>query len=145
MKATIALSTLTILLFGGAANEQAKELEKLKGTWSVADLTYNGKDHNTLKFNFVFKGDEVVVEGNDRVKLEYARFKVKLDLSTTPKLFDITVGGGVQKGAAMEGIYELKDNELRICLKVFGKDRPADFKSAEGSSNALLVLKRANP
>ena len=146
MKTTASLCLATVLVFIGAVTaDEAQELEKLKGTWSVTDLTYNGKDHNTLKFNFVFKGDEVVVEGNDRVKLEYARFKVKLDLTTTPKLFDITVGGGVQKGAAMEGIYELKDNELRICLKVFGKDRPADFKSADGSSNALLVLKRAQP
>ena len=145
MKATLALCTLAILLFGGAANQETKELEKLKGAWSVVDLVYNGKDHNTLKFNFLFKGDEVIVEGNDRVKLEYARLKVKLDTSTMPKLFDITVGAGIQKGAAMEGIYELKGNELRICLKVFGKDRPADFKSADGSSQALLVLKRANP
>ena len=41
--------------------------------------------------------------------------------------------------------HHLKENELRICLKVFGKDRPAVFTSADGSSQALLVLKRANP
>lgn len=146
MKTTASLCFVAaLLLIGGAAADEAKELEKLKGTWSVSDLTYNGKDHSKLKFNFVFAGNEVVVEGNEQVKVEYARLKIKLDPSTAPKLFDITVGDGVQKGAAMEGIYELKDNQLRLCIKVFGKDRPTDFTSVDGSSNALLVLKRANP
>ena len=86
--------------------------------------------------------EEVVVEGNDKVKQEYARFKIKIDPTTMPKLFDIKVSAGVQKDATMEGIYEFKGKELRICLKVFGMDRPAEFSSPDGKSIALLVLKR---
>jgi uncharacterized protein (TIGR03067 family) len=92
--------------------------------------------------NFTFKGDEAVVEGNDAVKKEYAKIRVKLDLSTMPKSMDITVVGGVQKDAVIEGIYELKEDELKICAKVFGNDRPTGFSSPEGSSIFLLVLKR---
>jgi uncharacterized protein (TIGR03067 family) len=126
----------------GDAKDAKKELAKFDGVWNVTEVTYNGKDHSKLKFNFVFKGDEVVVEGDDKVKVEYARLKIKVDSTTTPKIFDLTVGAGVQKGADMEGIYELKGDELRICVKVFGKDRPGEFSSPDGSSTALLVLKR---
>lgn len=130
---------------GPTAADEAKDLEALKGTWTVADISYNGKDHSALKLTFSFTGNEIVVEGNDQVKLEYARLKIKLDPATSPKIIDFTVGDGVQKGAAMEGIYDLKNNELRMCIKVFGKDRPNDFTAPAGSSTALLVLKRANP
>ena len=38
---------------------------------------------------------------------------------------------------------QLKDDELRICAKVFGTDRPSEFKSPDGSSIVLLKLKKA--
>jgi uncharacterized protein (TIGR03067 family) len=137
------LLAIGLAIGGGDAAREKKEIEKLQGTWSVSELTYNGKDHSKLKFNFVFKGNEAVVEGDDKIKVEYARIKVKVDPTTMPKLFDITVAGGTQKDAVMEGIYEFKGEELRICAKVFGKDRPAEFASPDGSSIVLMVLKRA--
>jgi uncharacterized protein (TIGR03067 family) len=130
---------------GGAATDEKKELDKFKGAWEVSELTYNGKDHSSLKLSLVFKDKEMVVEGNDRVKKEYARVAFKIDPATTPKLFDITILGGSQKDAAMEGIYEFKGDELRLCVKVQGNDRPAEFAAPEGSSTVLLVLKRTNP
>ncbi len=136
------LLTLGSTISAGDAKNAKKELAKFDGVWNVTEVKYNGKDHSKLKFNFVFKGGEIVVEGDDKIKVEYARLKVKIDTTTTPKLFDLTVGAGIQKGADMEGIYELKGDELRICVKVFGKDRPSEFSSPDGSSIALLVMKR---
>jgi uncharacterized protein (TIGR03067 family) len=147
MKTTIGLCLAAALMIGGgdANDAKKKELAKFDGAWNVSEVTYNGKDHSKLKFNFVFKGDECVVEGDEKVKVEYARLKIKIDPSATPKIFDVTVGAGVQKGADMEGIYEFKGDELRICLKVFGKDRPTEFTSPDGGSVALMVLKRPAP
>ena len=143
MKTKIGLCLAAALLLGaGDATDAKKEIARFDGTWNVTEVTYNGKDHSKLKFNFVFKGEECIVEGDDKVKLEYARLKIKIDATTTPKLFDVTVGAGIQKDATMEGIYEFKDKELRICMKVFGKDRPGEFASPDGSSIVLLVLKR---
>ena len=95
-----------------------------------------------MQHRFIFKGNAATVEGNDQVRKEYARFSFKLDPSAMPQLFDLTVAAGVQKDAVMEGIYELKGDQLRICLKVLGQERPAEFTSPEGASVALLVLKR---
>jgi uncharacterized protein (TIGR03067 family) len=144
-----------VVLVQSHAQEQAKEkdaaqkeVDALQGTWNTATLTYNGKDVLAAGkggFHFVFKGDEAAIEGNEAVKKEYAKIKVKLDPAVTPKCIDITVTGGVQLNAVIEGIYELKENELKICAKVFGKDRPAEFSSPDGSSIVLLVLKREGP
>ena len=142
MKAKAGFLLIALLTLGaGGATDAKKDLEKIAGTWSVSGLTYNGKEHN-LKFNFVFKGNEGIIENNDRVKSEYARIKLKLDPSAKPAAVDITIVAGSQTDAAMEGIYELKGDELRICAKVFGKDRPTEFAAPDGSSIVLLSLKR---
>jgi uncharacterized protein (TIGR03067 family) len=122
-----------------------KELDALQGTWTTAGLIYNGKDFladGKRGFHFVFKGDEAAIEGNEAVKKEYAKIKVKLDPAAAQKCIDITVTGGIQLNATIEGIYELKGDELKICAKVFGLERPSEFASPAGSSIVLLTLKR---
>lgn len=122
-----------------------KELGKLQGSWTTATVTYNGKEYfgeGKPGLRFIFKGDTADVEGNDRVKKEYAKLRFKLNPDSKPALVDLTVTLGVQAEAIMEGIYELKDDELKICVKVFGIDRPTAFAAPAGSSTALVVLKR---
>src|SRR5262249_28395891 len=125
---SLALASLVVALGVGHAYEPSDavkgEIKKLQGVWKTAALTYNGKDFladGKLSINFVFKGDVATIEANDEVKKEYAKIRVKLDPSTTPKIMDMTVLGGVQKDTVIEGIYELKGDELKICAKVFGK------------------------
>jgi uncharacterized protein (TIGR03067 family) len=142
------ITTVTLLLgllSGSQAADEAskKELANLEGTWVVELLEYNGQNvTERYKMSFVFKGQTVTVEGNKAVQKEYARLGLKLDPTTTPKCVDIGVVGGVQKDAQLEGIYELKDDELKLCVKVIGKDRPTKFESPSGESIALLKLKR---
>jgi uncharacterized protein (TIGR03067 family) len=106
-----------------------KELEHFQGSWITTSLTYNGDSFEKYadKLRMVFKGDTATVEGIDEVKKEYPRIVFKLDPSTTPKCVDLTVAGGDQKDAVMEGIYELKGDELRICVCVLGSGRPTKF------------------
>ena len=121
----------------------AKDRKAFQGEWAVEALEYNGKDLKD-KYNISFhcKDDVLTVQGDGAVRKEYAKLTFKLDPSTTPKCVDLTVAGGVQKDAKLEGIYELKGDELRLCVKVFGGDRPTEFKSPAGASIALLTLKR---
>ena len=85
----------------------------------------------------------LTVAGDGKVRKEYAKLAMKLDAASMPKCMDLTVAEGIQKTAEMEGVYELKRDTLRICVKVFGgKDRPGEFQSPEGSSIVLLTLSR---
>jgi uncharacterized protein (TIGR03067 family) len=122
-----------------------KDLEAFQGTWTSAELIYNGKDFladGKTPLRFIFKGNEATIEASEAVKKEYARIKIKLDPAGMPRCVDITVSAGAQLDAVIEGIYELKKDEIRICAKVFGNERPSEFASPAGSSVVLLVLKR---
>jgi uncharacterized protein (TIGR03067 family) len=121
-----------------------KDLGALQGAWAVESLEYNGKQlKDKYKISFTCKDNVMTVAGDGKVRKEYAKLALKLDPTTMPKCVDITVIGGVQNDAKMEGIYEVKGDELRLCVKVFGgMERPAEFKSPEGSSIVLLTLKR---
>jgi uncharacterized protein (TIGR03067 family) len=122
--------------------DAAKDLEKLQGTWVAEEIFHNGKDYSKYRFRLVVKGEQMTLEGNDEVKKDYAKIAFKLDPATTPPCLDLKVSVGDQEGAKMEGIYELKGDTLKLCVNVFGQDRPNQFKSEEGSSVALVVLKR---
>ncbi len=143
MKSKIVCMFLVALSLGagGAADTEKKEFAKLAGPWALNEITYDGKEHK-LRFRIVFKGSDGTIEGNDRVASEYSKVKFKLDPTASPKNLDLTISAGSQTDAAMKGIYELKDDELRICVKVFGTDRPKEFAAPDGSSTVLLVLRR---
>jgi uncharacterized protein (TIGR03067 family) len=140
------LTLLTFGCFGAAAVSQEadqKDEGKLDGVWVTVTLEYNGKDvGQKYPFRFNIKGNDCVIEGNDAVKKEYAKLKFKFDNTTTPKSVDISVVGGIQKDAVIEGIYEVKEGQLKICAKVLGNERPTKFESPGGSSVVLLVMKR---
>ena len=129
----------------GAPKDAKKELDKIQGTWTMAEMKYNGKDltnDNKSKFKLIFKGDTATVEGTDELKKEYAKVRFTLDPAANPRLVDMKIISGNQKDAVIEGIYELKGNEFRICANVFGNQRPAEFAAPEGSSSVVIVLKK---
>ena len=144
MRLPLAVLILIVSTAHAAEPDPAKkELAGFQGEWTVESMQYNGKEmKDRYKISFQCKNDMMTVEGDGKVKKEYAKLTLKPDGTTTPKCVDMIVAGGVQKDAKLEGIYELKDDELRICVKVFGMDRPTEFKSPDGSSVALLVLKK---
>lgn len=142
MRKHLCVAFAALVSLSQVSGQDDKNLPKLEGTWATTTLTYDGKDFEKLKIKFVFKGTQIVVEGSDSIKREYARLTFKLDSSTKPPLMDLTVAEGAQKDTTFEGIYELKDGELRICCKIIGNERPTEFAAPAGSSNAFLILKK---
>ena len=43
----------------------------------------------------------------------------------------------------MQGIYELKGDELKICLSEPGGQRPGELSAKEGSKRMLITFKKA--
>jgi uncharacterized protein (TIGR03067 family) len=148
------MTPLLLILAGGLlpgvdAKEDAKKImDQVQGSWTTTSLVFNGRDvsnEDYARLRFVFKGEEAVIEGSDQVKKEYARIGFKFDPSATPHLVDMTVKAGSQKDVVIEGIFEIKGDELKICARVIGNERPTDFTSADNSNVALIVLKREKP
>jgi uncharacterized protein (TIGR03067 family) len=146
MKARALLVVVCGLLVGAddaADKAKKKEVAKLQGTWKATSLQYNGKDiADKYPIQLVFKDDQATVGSSQEVEKEYTKIIFKADPSTDPKAVDLVIAAGVQKDAVLEGIYKIKDDELTICAKVFGQERPTEFASKEGSSIVLVVLKK---
>jgi len=145
MKAKALLVVVCGLLVGAddAADKAKKEVAKLQGTWKATTLQYNGKDiAGKYPIQLVFKDDLATVGSSKEVEKEYTKITFKPDPSTDPKAVDLVIAAGVQKDAVLEGIYKINDDELTICAKVFGQERPTEFASKEGSSTVLIVLKK---
>jgi uncharacterized protein (TIGR03067 family) len=70
---------------------------------------------------------------------------VKLDPAKTPRAMDIEGTKGPNKGKMIPAIYELKDNTLRICYDLSGKERPKEFKTLADSKLFLVEYKRDKP
>ncbi len=125
-----------------------KDHEKFQGTWTVVSAELNGEKLDeaiTKGLKFIVKGDKFDVEGPEEVKKEYAKGTFKMEAGTTPKTIDIKVGEGDMKGETKEGIYELDGDNMKLCAKMVGKDRPSEFATKAGSEMVLLVLKREKP
>ena len=67
---------------------------------------------------------------------------VSLDPAKSPKAMDIKGVKGPNAGKTFPCIYELKDETLRICHNLGGKDRPSEFKTKQDSKLFLVTCKR---
>jgi uncharacterized protein (TIGR03067 family) len=104
-----------------------KEIELLRGTWSVNVNVGNDE----AKGSFAIYGDESFEINIGGTHVNGSR---KLDPSKNPK--EITLAPD-NSNKSLLGIYKLEGDTLTLCL---GDKRPTDFKARKGST--LWVLKR---
>jgi uncharacterized protein (TIGR03067 family) len=117
-----------------------KEQKSLQGNWDVTSAVIGGEESGVLKdgkVTFVFQKDKFTVKREDKVLAETS-FTLALD--AMPRLIDIKALSGDMKGATFQGIYELKENDLKLCLNLQGKDRPTEFVSKAGEQGVILIL-----
>ncbi len=137
--------------FGVApAQEDAvkKELAGMAGDWRLV----RGEESGEPAPEFVIKNLECVIEG-DRLTFKgvatltdiASRLSIKIDVSTTPACIDLKVEAGSLKGDVLEGVYERKGDELKLCLYVGKGNRPLEFETKAGSNLVLFILKREKP
>jgi uncharacterized protein (TIGR03067 family) len=117
-------------------DEVKKDRMQLEGTWAAVSAEtegVKGTEEFIKNFTLVFKED--MVTGRHKAKYE-------IDPTKKPKTIDVTPSEGPEKDKTIEGIYELKENELKVCIAMPGKERPTAFESKPGSGTVLLVLKK---
>jgi uncharacterized protein (TIGR03067 family) len=137
--------TIAVLFFpvSARAEDEAEQLEKMEGAWSVASAQEGGKeqtDEKSKKLSIVIKGDtfSFVFKGQPKT----LDMKLKLDPSAKPAMVDLI--STVREGQVALGIYELQGEGLRICWARNGKARPDGFSTKPGDDRIFLTLKRVN-
>jgi uncharacterized protein (TIGR03067 family) len=145
---TLLAVVLSLCLTGAlhsAEKDKKADADKLQGTWQAVKVEIGGvplPDELVNNLKYEIKGNNIVTMGVPEIIKQYGAATFKLDPSTKPKSIDFTCTAGDNKGNELEGIYELKDDELRICVQITGKERPNAFVTKEGENRGLLLLKR---
>ncbi len=137
---TACLATAPAL--AAAADDAKEDLKNGQGQWTIASVEIDGKDSTNA-----FKEAKIAIE-DERVTLVFANgtkvvWTLKLDATVKPRCIDFKN----DKGETTEGIYELKKDELKVCVSIKGgvAERPGDFTTASESGRILWVLRRSKP
>ena len=131
-----------------AAQDDAVKTEfaRLDGAWQVFGHETDGKPTNEEHWRtvqFVFKGNQLTFLGDDILRKKVGKITLVIDPSTTPRVIDLKIVEGEFKGTNLEGIYEIKDDRLKMCFRNdTTKNRPLNFSTKEDANLVLFVLKR---
>jgi uncharacterized protein (TIGR03067 family) len=133
---------LSTLLGANAAQDEAakKDLDSLQGVWQCVSMEIDGKSmpaDQVKALKLTFKGNKASHPGADD-KVEEAI--VKLDPTKKPKAIDFSPLAGSDNGAAIQAIYSLEKDTLKICGASKDTTRPTEFKAGKGVT--LVVLTR---
>lgn len=131
-----------IFVTGAVATDKdtKSDQERIQGTWEVVSGETNGKAMpDAVGMKFVFTKDvwRIGKDGKDGLAVKYT-----LDPTKAPKAIDTTHELDPGKPIVQLGIYELKEDALKISLEAAGRGRPATFESKAGSTTTSFVLKR---
>jgi len=140
------VTVILLLVAGGEPRDERQEdRRKLQGTWMARSIEFHGRQElgDAVKsIQMAIAGNKMSVRGAAPDLGKYANVTFKLDSSTAPRVIDITIADGDEKGTVIKGIYELEDDGWRLCVNLLGNDRPTEFKSAADSQNVLAVFQR---
>lgn len=138
MRRTIGLA-VCVLLIAAEGKDKDKKADPLTGTWKVVSLVAGGQDMEKAKGNTVTFKDGTMTMKSERGD---RKSTYKLDSSKKPAAIDLTAQGGQRDGMTSKGIYEVKDDELKLCVSfVPGGARPGVFASKD-QGEVLFTLKR---
>jgi len=126
-----------------ALAHHVQELRTLEGEWQFVDLTIDG---NAMP-DAAFSTSLLLIDG-DRFRTESPGGVYEgvftIDVEATPRQIDIEFVEGPEAGNWSYGVYELKGDQLTICLGLVGAPRPSGFTTSVGSGHALERLRRTS-
>ena len=131
----IALQSVT------AAGDDAKK--PLQGVWVAQSMEADGKPapaEAVKRLRITFNNDKLFLAGNFNDDRE-EECVYKIDPTQSPKHLDFTPP---KEKKAILAIYEVKGDELKICLRHASSSdgRPTEFATKAGSRLVLMVLKK---
>ncbi len=130
------------LLAAGCGSASDNDL--LQGAWYMISEESDGKPTpmdqiNTLNPRLIFQGERYGFKSAGKT-VEQGTFTV--DSSQSPRTITLKPKGSFTEGATKEGIYDLQEDVLTICVGEISKERPGAFKTQLNSGNSLQKYKR---
>jgi len=123
---------------------RAEDKKSFVGTWQVVACEKEGNKEAPDQI----KGRTVTIT-NDRITCRDASGKVlhaatyRLSGTGDSKMITMTLTEGDNKGQTCEGIYKLDGDTLSVCYAEQGGATPKEFRTAAGSKQCCLILKRS--
>jgi uncharacterized protein (TIGR03067 family) len=140
---TLTIGALAVLLFlplllRADEAQPPKVVRDVDGEWELQSIIRDGKEGPPPdpKPIITIEGDVWGFRIGDQTRTATVR------VDADKKWIDVRADEGPAKGKIRKGVYEVKDDLLRICQADEGKDRPAEVSSKEGSGLTLITLKR---
>jgi uncharacterized protein (TIGR03067 family) len=131
---------LLIAADGPQDDAAKKELKTFQGTWVLVSAERDGKKASDEKaIRLVIMDTKYSLTQESSAVIGH-RGAFLLDPAKKPKATDVTVTEGPEKGKTFLGIYELSNDDYKVCFAPAGKERPTEFSSKSG--NLLQVWKR---
>jgi len=137
------LLTVVLLVAASAPPEKEKtDEENMQGNWTVVSREFMGRkapeaELKALKVT-IKDGTMTMDDGTKKHKITY-----KLDPSKKPKAIDLTNLDGKDGKDLTRAIYELDDDNLKICWSEKDPEyRATKFASDEASAQIMIVFKR---
>ncbi len=135
----LCLASLSVVLSATAAeDESAADLKKMAGDWVPHLVQVNGKKQPD-EFAAAIKLTIIGNKYNTVVGPEKDEGTLKLDATKSPREMDIISNVGAAKGKTIPCIYEIKEDELRVCYGLKGA-RPADLKAGENEKEIVMLI-----
>jgi len=116
----------------------AKEVEKLNGTWLLIEADGRAVAREELVRTMVRRGGGFRVKRGQDITLQGGFI---IDPAHEPRRIDITPNTGRDRGKTYQGIYSLEEDIYKECFAQVGQPRPTEFQFQPGI-NRLRVYKR---
>lgn len=125
------------------AKEGLGDLTKLQGMWRTVAVETDGSPVACWLFQdarLEIAGDHFTLRNPLPDADQTIEGVLTLDATKFPKELKLTL----ERGQAIEEIYELEENCLRVCYPIGGGKRPTEFKTTPQSGMSLVVYERDN-
>lgn len=138
---------LSLSILGCGKKVQDDGTKPFQGTWTFFSNGKKTEKQATFEKDIVqvvavrpvgVGGSVSLQQSSDSTGLERSTFRV--DASQTPPRIDFVVMDGSKQGQTREGIFELTETSLKICVADYGAPRPTAFVAPE--RGALWMLQR---
>ena len=138
-----ALTAFSLIVFHPVSFAGDSDTKALQGVWIGQSMEVDGKvlpADAAKKMRFKFQGDKFFIAGNFKDDGEEACV-FRLDPKKSPKHFDFTPP---KEEKAILGIYEVKGDELKVCLRhsSSAEGRPTEFATKADSKLIYVVFKK---